>query len=81
MKNDKIECKDEPVTGTCTTSMGSPSVGLPATPSPAAAGIETMDANSDKELRADIDDGEVYAPMDLEPGVIPTSSPSSADRR
>jgi ribonuclease HI len=71
MTTDKIECKDHPVAGTCTTCLGSPSAGTPATPPPAAAAFETMDVDSDGEPRADIDDGEVYAPMRLEPGVIP----------
>uniref|UniRef100_H3H5C4 Reverse transcriptase domain-containing protein n=1 Tax=Phytophthora ramorum TaxID=164328 RepID=H3H5C4_PHYRM len=72
LKSDKVECKEHPVAGACTTCMGSPSAGPPATPPPTTADIEMADAGSDDELRADIDDGEVYAPMRLEPGVIPT---------
>ncbi|KAE9232618.1 hypothetical protein PF002_g12318 [Phytophthora fragariae] len=74
-KSDKIECKEHPVAGACTTLMGPPSTDPPATPPPAPVDAEMMDADSDSEPRADIDDGEIYAPMRLEPGVIPARRP------
>ncbi|KAE9108429.1 hypothetical protein PF010_g11908 [Phytophthora fragariae] len=70
MKSDKIECKEHPVAGACTTLMGPPS-----TDPPAQVDAEMVDADSDSEPRADIDDGEMYAPMRLEPGVIPARRP------
>ncbi|KAE8958536.1 hypothetical protein PR002_g30836, partial [Phytophthora rubi] len=75
MKSDKIECKEHPVAGACTTLMGPPSTDPPATPPPVPVDAEMVDADSDSEPRADIDDGEMYAPMRLEPGVIPARRP------
>ncbi|GMF66974.1 unnamed protein product [Phytophthora fragariaefolia] len=75
MKSDKIEYKEHPVAGACTTTMRSPQAGPPATPPPGHEDTEMADADSDSGLLADIDDSEVYARMRLEPGAVPARRP------
>ncbi|KAE9266080.1 hypothetical protein PR003_g32246, partial [Phytophthora rubi] len=76
-KNTLVECATHPGRNACTTSTAprpETAAGPPAPPPPTPADITMADAE-DHERQADIDDGEVYAPVRLEPGVVPARRP------
>ncbi|KAG2959253.1 hypothetical protein PC118_g23113, partial [Phytophthora cactorum] len=79
MKNTLVECAAHPGRDSCTTSTAlQPATAPPASPPPADT-VDTvdmgMDAASDDERRADVDDGEVYAPMTIGPDEVPARRP------
>ncbi|KAE9265324.1 hypothetical protein PR003_g32492, partial [Phytophthora rubi] len=76
-KNTLVECATHPGRNACTTSTAprpETAAGPPAPPPPTPADI-TIAGAEDHERQADIDDGEVYAPVRLEPGVVPARRP------
>ncbi|OWY92085.1 reverse transcriptase, partial [Phytophthora megakarya] len=64
MKSTLVECADHPGRNACTTTLATAAEAAPPpTPPPVGAADVPMEDGADEERQADIDDGEVYAPM------------------
>lgn len=80
-RSNKVECKQHSAPGRCPTSAdpshapASPSTAPEPAPPVGDRDVPMSATDDEDDDSADIDDGEVYAPIRLEPGIIPARRP------